>query len=115
MAKHLLGPDGKLIVQHVVSAPIHPSFYTGGVTRMFEIDPELPNRIREKLGNLHDGPGELLVTEGNVSQEVRTAADSHNVQMIVMGTRGLRGLDHVLLGSVSARVIRKAGVVLVVK
>ena len=36
--------------------------------------------------------------------------------MIVMGTRGLSGLDHVLLGSVTERVIRKAKVpVLAVK
>ena len=44
------------------------------------------------------------------SHEVLTAADSHNVQMIVMGTRGLSGLDHIPLGSVTEQVIRKAGV-----
>ena len=40
----------------------------------------------------------------------KSAAASHDVQMVVMGTRGLSGLDHVLLGSVTERVIRKAEV-----
>jgi len=116
MASALASPNGKLIVQHVVSTPIHPSFYAGGVTRMFELDPELPARIRDKLAELYDGPGELVVTEGDVAHEVLEAANKHNVQMIVMGTRGLSGLDHVLLGSVTERVSRQAGVpVLAVK
>jgi len=114
--KRLLSTGGKLILQHVVSAPIHPSFYAAGVTRMFEVDPELPTRVRERLGSLYDGPAELVVTEGHAAQEILKAADAHNVQVIVMGTRGLTGLDHVLLGSVTERVIRKAGVpVLAVK
>ncbi len=112
----LLATDGKLVLQHVVSAPIHPSFYAGGVTRMFEVDPDLPKRIREKLGTLYQGPAELVVTEGDAAQEILSAAESHKVQMIVMGTRGLSGLDHVLLGSVTERVMRKASVpVLAVK
>jgi len=116
VAEKLRGTDGKLIVLHVVSTPIHPSFYAGGITRMFQLDPELPGRIREQLKTLYDGPGELVVTEGDAAQEILDAASKHKVQMIVMGTRGLSGLDHVLLGSVTERVIRKAGVpVLAVK
>jgi len=83
---------------------------------MFQLDPELPNRIREQLKTLYEGPGELVVTEGEAAQEILEAAASHKVQMIVMGTRGLSGLDHVLLESVTGRVIRKTKVpVLAVK
>ena len=58
----------------------------------------------------------FAVTEGEAAQEIVDTAASHKVQMIVMGTRGLSGLDHVLLGSVTGRVIRKAKVpVLAVK
>lgn len=115
-AQRLLATDGKLVLQHVVSAPIHPSFYAAGVTRMFEVDPELPGRVREHLKKLYGGPAELLVTEGDAAEEILAAAKSHHAQMIVMGTRGLTGLDHVLLGSVTERVIRQASVpVLAVK
>lgn len=110
VAKALVSREGKLVIQHVVSAPIHPSFYAGGVTAMFQLDPELPDRIREKLAALYDGASELVVSEGNPSQEILAAAASHDTQMIVMGTRGLSGLDHVLLGSVTERVLSKAAV-----
>ena len=33
-----------------------------------------------------------------------------NADVIVMGTRGLRGLSHVLLGSVTEKVVRRAPV-----
>lgn len=109
-AKSFLSPEGQLVLEHVVSSPVHPSFYAGGITRMFQLDPELPNRIREKLASLYDGPSELVVSEGDIVQDVLETAQAKSVQMIVMGTRGLSGLDHVLLGSVTERVIQKASV-----
>lgn len=109
-AKRLLAKKGGIVLEHVVSSPIHPSFYAGGMTRMFQVDPELPQRIREKLETLYDGPGEVVVTEGDVVEDILDTAESRKVQLIVMGTRGLSGLDHVLLGSVTERVIRKAPV-----
>jgi len=116
VAKSLLGSGGKLILQHVVQAPIHPAFYAGGVTRMFEVDPELPSRIRAKLEALDSGASEIVVTEGDIAQEIVATAGSLEAEMIVMGTLGLTGLDHALLGSVTERVLRKADIpVLAVK
>jgi nucleotide-binding universal stress UspA family protein len=110
VARSLLAKNGKLVLAHVVSTPIHPSFYAGGITRMFELDPELPGRIREKLRSLYDGPGELVVSEGDVVEELVETSKGKKVQMIVMGTRGLSGLDHVLVGSVTERMLRVATV-----
>jgi nucleotide-binding universal stress UspA family protein len=106
-AKSFLSEKGKLVLEHVVSTPIHPSFYAGGITTMFQLDPELPNRIREKLASL-EGSSELVVSEGNVVHDILETARAKNSQLIVMGTRGLSGLDHVLLGSVTERVLQKA-------
>jgi universal stress protein A len=39
---------------------------------------------------------------------IATAAETHGIDLIVMGTRGLTGLKHVLLGSVAERTIRTA-------
>ena len=116
-ARTLSSSEGAgVLMQHVVNAPIHPSFYAGGITRMFDLDPKLPDRIREKMEAMADGPAELIVSEGNPSEEILKTAQERDVQMIVMGSRGLSGLDHVLLGSVAERVLRKAPVpVLVVR
>lgn len=116
VAKGFLAPGGELDLLHVVSSPIHPSFYAGGLTRWFQIDPELPARIRQKLSELYSGPGELIVEEGGVTENILRSAESQKARLIVMGTRGLTGLDHVLVGSATERVIRKAAVpVLAVK
>ncbi len=109
-AKSFLSSEGELVLEHVVSTPVHPSFYAGGITRMFQLDPELPNRIREKLAALYDGAGELVVSEGDVVHDILDTAEAKRAQLIIMGTRGLSGLDHVLLGSVTERVIQKAPV-----
>jgi nucleotide-binding universal stress UspA family protein len=112
----LVAEGGRLALVHVVSAPIHPSFYAGGITRMFELDPELPDRIRGKLREFYKGDAELVVTEGDVAQDILEAARSQKSEMIVMGTKGLSGLDHLLIGSVAERVLREATVpVLTVK
>jgi nucleotide-binding universal stress UspA family protein len=110
VARGLLSADGRLILLHVVSSPIHPSFYAGGVTRLFQLDPDLPNRIREKLRSLYKGPGELVVTEGNVVENVLDTAVDQKARMIVMGTRGLSGLEHALVGSVTERVLGRAAI-----
>lgn len=45
-----------------------------------------------------------------VHRAILRYADEKDVEMIVMGTHGRRGLDRMLLGSVTERVLRTAGV-----
>jgi universal stress protein A len=45
---------------------------------------------------------------GPASDAITAAAAEQKADLIVMGTRGLRGLKHVLLGSVAERVLRTA-------
>jgi nucleotide-binding universal stress UspA family protein len=110
VAKGLLAAGGKLVLEHVVSSPVHPEFYAGSGMRLFQADPGLPRRIGEELASLFDGPKDVVVTEGNVVEDILLTAASRKVQTIVMGTRGLGGLDHVLLGSVTERIVRRAAV-----
>ena len=57
-----------------------------------------------------------MVTEGDIVLDVVATAKAKDAQMIVMGTKGLTGLDHVLVGSVTERVVRQADIpVLTVK
>ncbi len=49
-----------------------------------------------------------LVTEGLPTQAIEEAAEQIKADLIVMGTRGLTGLKHVVLGSVAERTIRHA-------
>ena len=109
-ARALLAPSGELILEHVVSSPDHPSLYGGGVAKLFQLHPELPGLIGNRLSELYDGPGEVVVTEGSIVEEILSTAGSTKAQLIVMGTRGLKRPDYLLIGSVTERVIGRAKV-----
>lgn len=107
-AQALRAPSGRLILEHVVSSPVHPSLYAGGVAKSFSLHPELPSLIGKNLSELYQGPGEIVVTEGSIVEEILETARSKKAQLIVMGTRGLNRPDYLLLGSVTERVIGRA-------
>ncbi|GAA0291970.1 universal stress protein [Halarchaeum salinum] len=50
------------------------------------------------------------ITKGNVHEAITAYARANDIDLIVMGTHGRRGLDRVLVGSVTERVIRTADV-----
>ncbi|WP_049923716.1 universal stress protein [Halopiger djelfimassiliensis] len=50
------------------------------------------------------------VEDGVPHEEILGYADEHGIDMIVMGTQGRTGLDRVLVGSVTERVVRMADV-----
>ena len=73
-------------------------------------------RIRENAEKLLEEakakyPDRNFITElkeGKASSLVLDAAKRHGVYLIVMGTHGRGGLEHLFLGSVAARVVRRA-------
>jgi nucleotide-binding universal stress UspA family protein len=50
------------------------------------------------------------VVTGTVHKAIIEYADEHDVDLIVMGTHGRRGLDRYLLGSVTEKVVRTSAV-----
>jgi len=48
--------------------------------------------------------------EGTPHEEILAAIDDHDVDLVVMGTHGRRGLDRYVLGSVTERVLRLSDV-----
>ncbi|ELY69693.1 universal stress protein [Natrinema versiforme] len=50
------------------------------------------------------------VERGVPHEEILEYADEHEIDMIVMGTQGRTGLDRVLVGSVTERIVRMADV-----
>ena len=49
-----------------------------------------------------------IVREGYPASVIQEEAREENADMIVMGSRGLSGLKHLLLGSIAVRVVQKA-------
>jgi len=57
-----------------------------------------------------DLPTESAVVTGIPDEEILSYAEDNGIDVIVMGTHGRSGLDRVLLGSVTERVIRRSPV-----
>ena len=55
-------------------------------------------------------PVESAMLYGRPAEAIREYVDDTDVDLVVLGTHGRRGLDHALLGSVTERVVRTAPV-----
>jgi nucleotide-binding universal stress UspA family protein len=106
--------DAALTVLHVVapvlppaiapSAPLFPSVvFTAEDLEQFRQATEA--FVREEVGNIN---ATAVAREGSVAAEVVRLADSLGCDLLVMGTHGRSGFEHLMLGSVTERIIRKA-------
>jgi nucleotide-binding universal stress UspA family protein len=97
---------------HVIEQEIHPAFYASGVDSIFEIDPSLKDRVIENLQEFIEDqkiegiPIRFLVREGKAHKEIVEYAKENEVDLITIATHGLTGLDYILLGSTTEKVVR---------
>ena len=56
------------------------------------------------------GEVDAMLVEGNAWRQILDAAEACDIDLVVMGTHGRRGLSHALLGSVTERVVRTSRV-----
>lgn len=106
----LLADDGVIHLLHVVHAPPHPSLYPDSFADGRD-EPALHSQVRIHLNNWIGGrQAEPRVLVGDPALEILHTQESTRAELIVMGTSGLTGLAHVVLGSVTDRVVRQSAV-----
>lgn len=109
-AYSLLADDGVLSLLHVVHSPARPSFYPNPFAPS-QTDAPLTSDVRRHLTNwIGDRRGEPLIRTGEPADQILEAREETEAELIVMGTRGLTGLSHLLLGSVTDKVVRRSPV-----
>jgi nucleotide-binding universal stress UspA family protein len=73
---------------------------------------DLAERQFNKVINSQDSDKIKIITatkrEVSTAPDVMDYASDNNIDLIVMGTHGRRGLEHLLLGSVTEKVVRMA-------
>lgn len=67
-------------------------------------------RVRERAEDAGVDITDEVVTGGSPYRVILDYVDENDIDCIVMGTHGRRGLEHYLLGSVTERVVRLADV-----
>ncbi len=96
-----------LIVAHVVDSMALPPYFDA---EFFESGRELAWDSLQDLVDKAQLPvkPELVVSGGRVHERLVELAAEHGADLMVMGSLGLTGLDRLLLGSVTDRVLRSA-------
>lgn len=77
-----------------------------------DIEAKLKAKIDSELKRLHPAENsmvkiETIVKKGKATVEILLVAEKEKADLIVMGTQGKTGLQHLILGSVAEKVIRK--------
>jgi len=111
LARHY---QAKLFLQHVVDFVLPAYAYYAPATYLYENFRRIRAGAQEQLQEFaksHTRNGvqpECLVHEGEVTDSILSCAEAQTVDLIVMGTHGIKGFDRVILGSVAEKVLRKA-------
>lgn len=111
LAKHY---RAKLFVEHVIKLFDAPYAYWMYPEPVDEIRRNLracaDRQLQEFLKvRTHNGTlTERIVQEGVVTDSILSFAVQRTVDLIVMGTHGRQGFDHMTMGSVTEKVLRKA-------
>jgi nucleotide-binding universal stress UspA family protein len=97
--------EARVSLLHVLQGPAQ----TGGERRAPQAQAE--NMLTDAATVLGEGryPVERLVVDGDPGRRIVSIASSRNVDLVVLGARGLRTLGRLLLGSVSETVLHHAG------
>lgn len=108
--------DGKLLIVHIINEPVDlRGFYVPHISfdKLEEEIEQGAEKLMEKFcrTHLHDFKNyESFVSPGIPYDEIIKKAVDFNADLIVLGTHGRTGLDHVLFGSTAEKVVRKSPV-----
>jgi nucleotide-binding universal stress UspA family protein len=107
--------ESKLYVEHVVEVltaayPYYNFPDVAGNSIYWDLNEGAEKRLQEMVKQRSfDGlRAEVVVHKGFVPDSILSFADDQQADLIVMGTHGRRGLDRLVMGSVTESVLRKA-------
>jgi nucleotide-binding universal stress UspA family protein len=75
-------------------------------SQKIELDQQLHSRYLNKMDDFKEY--QVLFKEGEPFLEIIQMVKKESVELIVMGTHGRTGLDHVLFGSTAEKVVRRS-------
>ena len=106
--------EGLLYILHVIPYNPHQAYAESFITRedlkkiQKAVEEDTANNYKERYGKEieEEIPYEFVTKSGREDEEILTFATQENVDIIVMGTHGRTGIEHVFFGSVAEKVLR---------
>jgi len=103
-----------LQVLHVIEETINPAFSLSGKSSIFDLIPGIKTDCNERIVKMVSETvsdkikSEVHVISGSAANNIIKFAKENSTDLIVIATHGLTGLEHMLLGSVTEKVVRMA-------
>ncbi len=100
---------------HIVDEVVYPDFYPPVLPSGGPITKELRDQSLDRLRELINAPSlegiqaDVHVRTGRAAPEIAEFTHDQAADLIVIASHGLTGLRHMLLGSVTEQVVRRAG------
>lgn len=89
--------------------PYYESIYEATHEAMTKLGQQAVDYVKE-LGEMKGINVETVLLEGNPSEELIRYAEEEQMDIVIMGTIGKKGLDRLLLGSVTGNLVRHSKV-----
>jgi len=106
--------EGRLLILHVISEPVDlRGFYVPHIS-FDKLEEEIEAGARKMMDKFCAtrlrtfNNYEVLIAPGVPYDEIIKKASEKGADLIVLGTHGRTGLDHVLFGSTAEKVVRKS-------
>lgn len=106
--------NSTLSLVHVVSTDLYVSSFYSSTINLPSIIVDIVSEAKVHMENFTNRfdfkgvPFEWKVIEGNVHKAIYEEAEKGDASLIIMGTHGRSGIEHMVLGSTAERVIRDA-------
>jgi nucleotide-binding universal stress UspA family protein len=104
IAKHF---QSSLVAFHVKPPVVNPMTQPGSWPIDIEASKAADKKHREELIETFTGfHTQVVIEEGDIESNLQKAIDRHDVDLLVIGSRGRTGVAKVLLGSVAEEILR---------
>ncbi len=107
--------DALLYILHVIQQPTYPLGMYAEISfdAMDKFNKNISEAVDREMQSLKKDlqdftKYECLVVQGTPFLEILRTAKEKNADLIIVGTHGRTGLDHVLFGSTAEKVVRRA-------
>lgn len=106
--------EANLQLLHVIEDTIHPAYSLSGKSSIFDLVPGIEEDCRRRIEKLIQETGiskentEVIVKGGQAAHDIIKFAKDNSSNLVVIATHGLTGIEHLLLGSVTEKVVRMA-------
>ncbi|MCE1188380.1 MAG: universal stress protein [Ignavibacteria bacterium] len=107
--------NAELILTHIIEPIVYPpDFSLGQITLPTDDLKEIENRVRSELAKWAEDERNVgiktksIIATGKPFLEIIQIAKDEDVDLIIISSHGHTGMEHILFGSTSEKVVRKA-------